>query len=552
MIYPEIPLAQSIIQICKAKNIQNIIISPGSRNAPLTIGFASDPFFTCYSIADERCAGFFAMGMAQQTQQPTALVCTSGSAVLNYYPSVAEAFYSQIPLLVISADRPLNKIDIGDGQTIRQVDVFSNHIVYSANLQQQASENNDILINNAINACIAQKGPAHINAPFEEPLYQTTEHLSVNPTLINPQIIDPFIIDYQAYGQKWSKASKKLILVGVNNPGVLTQQVIDALTKDPSVVVLTESTSNLHNPSFIDNIDRFVNKFSLQQVLEFQPDILITFGGMVISKHIKKLLRQYQPQEHWHIDMLRHYNTYDCLTSKVLDTPDRFFSNMTCLYPTDIKSNYKDWATGIDHQKNELQNQFLDQTPWCDLKAMQIILESLPENCITQLSNSSVIRYAQLFQSKSSISVFCNRGTSGIDGCSSTAIGASVAKKDKQVVLISGDVSFLYDSNALWNNYIPTSFRAIVLNNQGGSIFRFLPGHKNTPLFNTYFETTHQLGVEHLANMYGLTYLKAANQQELKQCLEEFYSDSSKPGILEVFTPLELNDQILKQYYSSI
>lgn len=140
MIYPKIPLAQSIIEICSAKGITNIIISPGSRNAPLTIGFAQNSNFNCYSIADERCANFFALGIAQQTKFPTAIVCTSGSALLNYYPAVAEAFYSQIPLIVISADRPQNKIDIGDGQTIRQQNVYENHSVFNANLTEEASE----------------------------------------------------------------------------------------------------------------------------------------------------------------------------------------------------------------------------------------------------------------------------------------------------------------------------------------------------------------------------------------------------------------------------
>ena len=133
-IISDIPLAQQIIKCCKQQHIQNIIISPGSRNAPLTISFTNDPYFKCYSIVDERCAAFFAMGMAQQLKQPTAIVCTSGSALLNYYPAISEAFYSDIPLVVISADRPKERIDIGDGQTIRQEGVFKNHILFEANL----------------------------------------------------------------------------------------------------------------------------------------------------------------------------------------------------------------------------------------------------------------------------------------------------------------------------------------------------------------------------------------------------------------------------------
>ena len=171
--YPKIPLAQSIIEICQQKGVQHIVISPGSRNAPLTIGFTNNPYFKCYSIADERCAAFFALGIAQQIQKPVVVVCTSGSALLNYYPAIAEAFYSQIPLIVISADRPQNKIDIGDGQTIRQENVFANHSLYNANLQENVSTENDNNIQMALHVSVTQKGPVHINAPLEEPLYQT-------------------------------------------------------------------------------------------------------------------------------------------------------------------------------------------------------------------------------------------------------------------------------------------------------------------------------------------------------------------------------------------
>lgn len=157
MIYPKIPLAQSIIQICLAKGVDHIVISPGSRNAPLIIGFANDSKFKCYSIVDERSAAFFALGLAQQIRKPVALVCTSGSALLNYYPAFAEAFYSQIPLVVISADRPKHKIDIGDGQTIRQENVFINHSLFNANLEEEASQINDTKINEAINTAIAKK-----------------------------------------------------------------------------------------------------------------------------------------------------------------------------------------------------------------------------------------------------------------------------------------------------------------------------------------------------------------------------------------------------------
>ena len=326
MIYPKIPLAQSLIEIFKAKGIQHIVISPGSRNAPLTIGFTNQQdFFKCYSIADERCAAFFALGMAQQLNQPVALVCTSGSALLNYYPAVAEAFYSQIPLIVVSADRPQNKIDIGDGQTIRQENVFANHSLYNANLTEYASNDNDIKINVAIHEAIVKKGPTHINVPFEEPLYDLVSELSVNPKLLLFENETYSFILEEKFIQQWNSAKKKLILVGELKPNSIENSIIESLANDDSVVVLTEKTSNLHHETFIDTIDTLITPFTDEDFKEFQPEILITFGGMVVSKRIKAFLRKYKPQEHWHIDSLRAYDTFGSLSQHFVTKAKPFF-----------------------------------------------------------------------------------------------------------------------------------------------------------------------------------------------------------------------------------
>lgn len=551
MNYPQIELAQSIIEICKAKNIQHIIISPGSRNAPLTIGFASDPFFTCYSLADERCAAFFGMGIAQQTAFPIALVCTSGSALLNYYPAVAEAFYSQIPMVIISADRPTSKIDIGDGQTIRQRNVYENHIVYNANLTEEANKENDILINNAINTAIAQKGPVHINAPFEEPLYNTVEELTVAPTIINLETLPLQFKEFDQYIDSYREATKKLILVGVNTPDALSQEIIDWLANDPSVIIMTETTSNLHHPHCVEHIDRIITTFSEEDFLAFQPDLLLTFGGMVISKRIKAFLRKYKPTQHWHIDTLRHYDTYNALNKAVLDTPENFFQTIKENVEHYTTSNYYTWMQNIVTARLAKHEAYLKTIPFSDLSVFETLFAQLPKGTQLQISNSSAIRYAQLIKIDTSNPVFCNRGTSGIDGSTSTAIGAAVATQ-KPTLLITGDIGFLYDSNALWNNYIPKDFKILLLNNGGGGIFRILPGHKETPVFNTYFETSHQHTAEHLAKMYNFKYRTATNKEELEQQCQLFFEDNNGPAILEVFTPTEVNNTILSNYFRNM
>ena len=552
MIYPKIPLAQSIIQICLAKGIKNIVISPGSRNAPLTIGFVNNPNFNCYSIADERCAAFFALGIAQQTQKPVALVCTSGSALLNYYPAFSEAFYSQIPLIVISADRPQSKIDIGDGQTIRQENVFKNHSLYNANLTEEVSVENDLKINKAINKAFVKKGPVHINAPFEEPLYQTVSKLDVDVTISvfnkkHPKISIDQIIEFTNI---WNQSKKKLILVGENKPNEIDDENIEFLAKDNSVVVMTETTSNLHHPSFLNNIDTIITPFTKKEFKNFQPDILITFGGMVVSKRIKAFLRAYKPKHHWHIDTLRAYDTYGALTQHFKVYPNQFFKQFLP-FTIPIKSNYFSTFDKISALRETKHQEYLAKIPFSDFKAFEKIIPSLSENSMLHLSNSSAIRYAQLFAIKSSIQVFCNRGTSGIDGSTSTAIGAAVAN-ERQTTLIAGDIGFLYDSNALWNDYTPKNFKIILINNGGGGIFRILPGHEETPVFNKFFETSHCLTAEQLAKMYGFEYSIASDEASLDNRLKALYAQNERPSILEIFTPTLENNKILLQYFKEL
>ncbi|MGS4347035.1 2-succinyl-5-enolpyruvyl-6-hydroxy-3-cyclohexene-1-carboxylic-acid synthase [Myroides odoratus] len=550
MVYPTIPLAQSIIELCKAKNLTNVVISPGSRNAPLTIGFTNDPFFTCYSIADERCAAFFGMGLAQQTHTPTLLVCTSGSALLNYYPAVAEAFYSQIPLIVLSADRPLHKIDIGDGQTIRQQNVYQNHILYSANLTEEAHVSNDQEVNTAINTAITQHGPVHINAPFEEPLYQTTAQLSVNPLV--EHVVQPALpsIDYTHYTREWNKASKKLILVGSLPPHTVTANVIATLANDDSVVFLAETISNLQSPGVINAIDRLVIPMDEESLRYFQPDILLTFGGMVVSKKIKQILRQYTPKQHWHVDTLRHYDTYDCLTDCIQADAQSFLTQLT-QNAQPSPSDYRTWANDVMIHRESKHRQYLNEAMFSDFTAIDYIVRQLPPNSQLQVSNSAVIRYVQLLAIDASIEVFCNRGTSGIDGCTSTAIGAAIGS-GKPTLLITGDISFFYDSNALWNAYVPQNFKIVIINNGGGGIFRTLPGHQENDVFNTYFETTHHHTAQHLAAMYQWNYFQADTAESLAEQANAFFNSSNGPAILEVKTPTFLNDEVFKKYYRNL
>jgi len=553
MKYSKKDLSQTITQLCVAKGITNIVISPGSRNAPLTIGFTEDNNFNCYSIVDERSAAFFALGLAQQLKKPVALVCSSGSALLNYYPAIAEAFYSDIPLVVLSADRPDYLINIGDGQTIMQENVFENHILESANCMEGSvfQDFNEEIINSALNKSIEFQGPVHINIPFEEPLYEVVSEATIHPKNNPPKILNTTISDdLSEFLKEWNSAKKKIVLVGVMPPNTIERQFLNQLAEDESVMVLTETTSNLHHDNFFPSIDQLIAPLTEKEFENLQPEILLTFGGMIVSKKVKAFIRKHSPQQHWHVDTKKAFDTYFCLSHHFKTSANEFLKEF--LSKTEaVKSEFqKEWLNVKEHRLVQ-HSKYVEQIPYSDFKVFSEIVNAIPNNIQLQLSNSATIRYAQLFEIDKSIEMFCNRGTSGIDGCTSTAIGASVAS-DKPTVFITGDLSFLYDSNALWNNYIPNNFKIIIINNGGGGIFRILPGEKDSDNFNTYFETKHHLTAAHLATMYGFEYNSVVEEIELKDKLVTFFKASDKPNILEIFTPSKVNDRVLLDYFKFI
>ena len=525
------------------------MISPGSRNAPLTIGFSNHEDFETLSIVDERCAAFFALGIAQQKQKPVALVCTSGSALLNYYPAIAEAYYSQIPLVIISADRPSHLIDIGDGQTIRQENIFQNHILYSANLKENDSDNNSLKLSKAFSLLHNVKGPIHINAPFDEPLYETVKKMSDFSFKIEKPDTETNI-DYNDLAQLWNSAAKKMILVGVHYPNAALEILLDKVADDPSVLVLTETTSNLNNKRFINSIDNLIFNLTKEEFTSLQPDILLTFGGLIVSKKIKKFLRDYSPKEHWHVNELRAFDTYQVLSKHLKIDSHSFFKHFCELVDYDNKSTYESTWTYYKQRIREKHNHYIKTAPYSDLKVFEQVLKVIPDFSEVQFSNSAIIRYSQLFEMNSTLTVFCNRGTSGIDGSTSTAIGAAYATQ-KPMTLVTGDLSFFYDSNALWNNYIPTDVRIIIINNSGGGIFKIIPGPKKSSALE-YFETPHCLTAEYLCSMFGFEYSTAHNLNSLEQEVVNFYKKSDKPKILEIFTPSDQNDLVLKAYINNL
>ena len=537
-----------------AFGIEHIVHSPGSRNGALTMQFANDNRFKTYSVIDERSAGFVALGMAQQIKKPVVVCCTSGSATANYYPAVTEAFFQNVPLIVLSADRPEHLVDNFDGQTIRQKDIFEKHSVH--NVQLSESEETDDLTRNmlltkyALIDCINKSAPIHINMPFSEPLYEyvTTPDIVIDNITIDEKVYPE--IDVFDYMKRWNASTKKLVLVGMHSPNEQFNQLLEQLGNDDSVVILHEVTSNIHHPRFFNKIDQVIFPYPEEELLELKPDILLTIGQNIVSKKLKRFIREHQPTQHWHLDEYWQPDTYQCLTDKIETKPEYFLEQLVNFINPKASDYYQKWnQIRINNEKKH--NEYIQMIPFSDLKAFDSIIRNYPEKWQIQYGNSTVIRYGLLFNHNASNPIFCNRGTSGIDGSTSTAIGACVASGDN-TVMITGDISFFYDSNALWNVNIPNNFRIILINNGGGNIFKFIPGPSDTDVVEEFFETKHHLTAEHLAKMFNFEHLIVSNLSDLEDAFKDFYASSNRPKILEIDTKNSANDSILRGYFSFI
>jgi 2-succinyl-5-enolpyruvyl-6-hydroxy-3-cyclohexene-1-carboxylate synthase len=584
--------------IMAAKGISQVVVSPGSRNAPVIILFGANKNLQMLSVADERSAGFFALGLAMQSGKPVALLCTSGSAVLNYAPAVAEAYYQRIPLLVITADRPIELIDQGDSQTIRQHNAYANYIRKSFNLPLNVDSPNenwyfDRLVNEAIDRTqYPAPGPVQLNLPLDEPLYDLEPVNAGADVKIISYLQGETHLDataLEALADQWDKAASKLIIAGQMSPGSHTHELLKTLAKDQTVVVMTESISNHTDDDFINCIDRTLAQIPVDKNLEFTPDILLTLGGAIVSKKVKAMLRYMQPANHWHIDTdpeSFHYDTYKSLTLTLALKPEIFLDQLLRKtnegIPTlsDIKATGQSYSGENKETLNAANNagqkdtslhgktgyagkwkqasvtsavrhkEFLATVAFSDLKVYEHIFNHLPPSAVVHLGNSTPVRYGQLFDQKPDVAFYSNRGTSGIDGCSSTAAGFAFNHTGLTVV-ITGDIGFFYDSNALWNNNLPDTFRVILINNGGGNIFRIIDGPMGYDALEPFIETRHSLEASGIAANFNISYYRAGNEEELKQQLPQFLAPqaSNRPALLEIVTNNEVSAQTLKDYF---
>ena len=543
-----------LAHMLKEYEIKDIVVSPGSRNAPIAIHLAETEDFNCYSIVDERSAAFVALGMSQSTKKPTAITCTSGSAAANYYPAITEAFYQNIPMLVLTADRPTDFVDLFDGQTIRQNKMYQQHSYGDFELMEDgkdgADEHNWETIKKAIELCYEKQGPVHINIPLEEPLYNLVSEIPFFPSVEKGLQKRNFELSSSLVAQ-WNTSKKIMILVGTHHYSYELESQLSQLVKNHSVVVLSEVNSNLSNDKFFRHIDRYLYNFSEEDFANYGPDLLITVGQNVVSKKVKAFLRKAQPKNHWHIDEVWQPDTYFSLTEKLEAKAEVVFNKLLNVVSLEPSAYYNLWDV-LREKQNAKHEAFLPKIPFSDFSFFKEFSEKVPSNYAIHFSNSSAIRYAQLFDFQNN-KVYCNRGTSGIEGCTSTAMGFSI-KNNEPTVLVSGDVGFFYDINGLWNQYIPPFTRIIVFNNGEGNIFKIIPGpdHANSNILDEFIATKHHRSVEGVAKAFGFGYVKVDDQDTMSRVLDNFFKPDGNAKILEVDTSKIQNSDFTRAYFENL
>ena len=537
-----------LVGLCAEYGVEKAVVSPGSRCAPLLIGFGKHPDIETISVTDERSAGFIGLGLAQQSGKPVVLVCTSGTAAQNFTPAVTEAYYQNVPLIVLTADRPPEWIDQWDGQTIRQNSLYVDHIkgnfVYDEKNTDVAEKALELALDGAI-------GPVHLNIPIREPFYP--DGMDVNQIAAKSATFTKekkYEIDEAIWDEFESilKSSEKVMVLG----GQLepNSELVELL-KQLDVAVTGDVISNLHGVDGVIKSSDLIFKTDDESLM---PDFLVTLGRSVISKNLKLCLRKHKPKIHWHIGLGMVGNPFQSLTKTVATSPEVFLKewiekkqkNRLATKGTEITKKLNDksayFSSLLDQQKmvNEKLRSLLEESDFNYFSAVKKVIQDLPKNSVLHLGNSMPVRIANFIGlNDPTIDVWCNRGPSGIDGVLSTAVGHSLAEPNRKHTLIIGDLSFFYDRNGLWLNHeFPNNLQIVILNDSGGGIFNMIPGPSSQGDLTELFTTQHQRTAKLTAKEFNMNYQGASSIKEITEW---------ESGILEIFTGMKTNTETFRK-----
>lgn len=592
---PNLQTANLFIESLVQAGLTAVCISPGSRSTPLTLAFAAHEKINIYRHLDERSAGFFALGLAAATDKPVALVCTSGTAVANYYPAIIEAHMSQVPLLVLTADRPHELRHSGANQTIDQVKIFGDHVLWAVDMPIPQANAPDVALRNVQTTAVRtyttangmRKGPVHVNFPFRKPLEPKIEESRLKSegeqsSILNLQSLTitqgEMILTRSQQDHLASlinQHERGLIICGPRCPGGNFAQAVTGLSQVSGYPILADALSGvrfgLHtNGAVISGgyetylqpktlrVSKGLTPSTVNKPLGFDsdPDIIIRFGAVPTSKWLNNYLTQIDAKHRIHIRESGVWADDSHQTSLFIQAnPEQACYQIAQNVTPRLSS---DWLTRI-HETETAVWQTIDSristdlADYTDFMAVMDTVDQMPANGRLFLGNSLPIRHLDQFARprQTPIHVYANRGASGIDGNVSTALGFGAASKSPLVAVL-GDITFYHDMNGLLplkaetkrqkaenlgelhnSQFPPTTI--VVLNNNSGSIFHRLPISQFEPPFTDLFLTPHDLNFEHAAKLYDLDFARVTNQADFQQALGKSMYDSA-PCLIEVVT----------------
>ena len=500
-----------------AHGIHHAVVCPGSRNAPIVHNFNECPDIHCYPVTDERSAGFYALGMAQALKKPVAVCVTSGSALLNLVPAVAEAYYQHIPLVVISADRPPQWIDQLDGQTLPQPDALGRFVKKAVSLPEPHDEETRWYCNRLVNeALIVNQAPVHINVPLTEPLFEFS----------TPEL----------------PTERKIELLPADITNITLGHVLRMFMQAKRPMLIAGQPMNPHLDeavALVEEDERYV------------PDFVLFAGGSIVSKRVKRFLRKANAS--WAVNSTGEVNdTFMNLTHVVQGDEAVVVDQIRVMLEQQPHPFVQMWDELLSRVRQQAD---LFEPAYSQMAVVKAFERQLPK-LIEQGSmfhvhyaNSMSIRLSNIYARHH---VYCNRGVNGIDGSLSTAAGFSVVNDDK-VFCVIGDLSFFYDSNALWNQNLRGNFRILLLNNGGGGIFQHLKGLDKSAARDQFVSAAHHTNAEGVCQQNSIVYLRAENMEEMQKGLDTLlYINSERPVLLEVFTHAEQDERVYQDYLRSL
>lgn len=551
MINTDKEICRAIASLLVSYGVEDVVLCPGSRNVPLVMAVSRHPLLNHTVVIDERNAAFYALGVASVTRRPTAVVCTSGTAMLNCLPALAEALYRHVPVVLISADRPLHRVNQDDSQTITQAGaagaVVKMSVVVSDDCDSATKRMYMRRLNEALMCATSlPTGPVHINVHLDVPLNGETnvaddEYFPRIKRLLPTETFATAVI--RDLAAELLPPKRVAVFCGFMPPDGRLNRALARLVSLPNVVVLADAQANVHARGVIGNIDALVAALTPQEKEAMAPDYVLSIGGAPLSALLKDWLRKLPNVKHWYIgDESRLIDCYDHIDLQVFSDAAQFCTllsgSMAVAHKKSIASNegrcYARLWEQISNRCADICSESVEDMPWCDFKAMSMLVPLLSSKTNLQVSNGLAIRYLQTTNYSHLHRIDGNRGVSGIDGSTSTAIGAAVAYNGGNTVLITGDMSAQYDMGALAMNDIPADFRMVVLDNNGGEIFRAIANTRNVAECGECLSVRTRFPLETLAKAYNFIFVNVENQQDLMRAAVMINSKHTHPVLVRI------------------